>query len=331
MLLRLFKGTGPRVMFMIIITLLAVWASAFIKLHSHSSLNFNIDPMPLFGILTDSFGNSALIAIIFTFLLLALIAFLLVNLNTSLFFINERTFLPAVIYILLSGLFPQHQVLNPALPAAIFLMLAVRRIMDAYRIPGIAYNFFDAGILIGIGSLFYANLIWFGILVFVGIALLRTGSIKEISISILGLIIPYILTFGIFYVTGKDLKDLFSLVEFNLFGKTTIFSFSRLTIVVLVFYAVITMMSLFYLFTVINSKKIKSRKTFYLFLWIFLISISIFFAFKTVSVEVIWITGIPVSYFLTHYFVFIKKKLISEIFFSLLLVFIALIQIWYLK
>ncbi len=84
--------------------------------------------------------------------------------------------------------------LNPAIFGAMFLMLAIRRIMDAYRDPGIAYNFFDAGILIGIGSLFYANLIWFGLLIIIGIALLRTGNIKEIAISVIGLITPYILT-----------------------------------------------------------------------------------------------------------------------------------------
>ena len=65
-------------------------------------------------------------------------------------------------------------------------MLAIMRIMDGYHISGTAYNYFDAGLLISIGSLFYANLIWFGLLVIIGIALLRTGNLKEILISVLG-------------------------------------------------------------------------------------------------------------------------------------------------
>ena len=80
--------------------------------------------------------------------------------------------------------------------------------MESYRIPGIAYNFFDAGILIGIGSLFYANLIWFGLLLIIGIAILRTGNIKEIAISVIGLVTPYVMTFGIYYVWGKILRVL---------------------------------------------------------------------------------------------------------------------------
>lgn len=330
MLLRLFKGTGPGVILLIIITLLFVWASAFIKLQSHFSLYFDLDPMPLYGILSSLIGTNPLPGIIFTTSLVILMAYLLVNLNTTLFFINERTFLPAVIYILLSGLFPLYQLMNPAHFSAMFLMLAIRRIMEAYRVPGIAYDFFDAGFLIGTGSLFYANLIWFGLLVIIGISLLRTGNIKEIAISILGLATPYILTFGIYYVAGKDLKELLSLLDYNLFGKTTNYAFPRLTVLALTFIGLITLVSIIYLMKQMNTKKIKSRKTFSLLLWVLIISLSIYFILPSVSVEILWLTGIPVSYFLTHYFVFVRKKLMPEILFSLFFFLIVLIQLWYL-
>jgi len=221
--------------------------------------------------------------------------------------------------------------LNPAIFSALFLMLAIRRIMEAYRVQGIAYSFFDAGILIGTGSLFYANLIWFGVLVIIGIALLRTGNIKEILVSVTGLVTPYILTFGIYYVLGKDLKDLWSLLGYNLFGKPTVFEFTRITIVAVIYIGLITLVSLGYLFMLMNSKKIQARKTFSLFIWGFLIAMGVYFLLHSVSVEIVWIAGIPVSYFLTHYFLFSRKKVMPEILFSVLFILIMLIQIMYLK
>jgi hypothetical protein len=331
MLLKQFKRTGPGTIFLIIVSLMCVWASAFIKLRGHFSLYFDLNPMPLYGILSSLIGTNPLPGILFTLSLVTLMAFLMVSLNTSLFFINERTFLPALIYILLSGLFPQYQLLNPAIFAAMFLMLAIRRIMETYRVPGTAYNFFDAGILIGIGSLFYANLIWFGLLVFIGMALLRTGDIKEIVISVIGLVTPYFLTFGIYYVLGKDLKDLLSLLDYNLFGKPDDYVFTPLTIVAILFTALIMLVSMVHLLSLMNTKKINARKTFLLLFWIFLIALGAYFIAPSVSVEIIWITGIPVSYILTHYFVFVKKKLVPEIFFSVFFILILLIQIWYLK
>lgn len=331
MLLKQFKGTGPGTIFLIIVSLLCVWASAFIKLQGHFSLFFDLNPMPLYGILSYLIGTNPLPGIIFTLSVVSLMSFLMVSLNTSLFFINQRTFLPAAIYILLSGLFPQYQLLNPAIFGAMFLMLAIRRIMEAYRIPGIAYNFFDAGILIGIGSLFYASLIWFGLLVIIGIALLRTMNIKEIALSVIGLVAPYFMTFGIYYVLGKDSKELFLLLDYNLFGNPTDYVFTPLTIVAIIFTGFATLVSIVHLLSLMNTKKIQARKTFLLLFWIFLIAVGAYFMVPSVSVEIVWITGIPVSYILTNYFVFVKKKLVPEIFFSVFFILILLIQIWYLK
>jgi hypothetical protein len=331
MLLRLFKGTSPGTIFLIFVTLLLVWASAFVKLQGHFSLYFDLYPMPLYGILSALIGTNPMPGVVFTLSLVALMAFFMVNLNTTLFFIDKRTLLPAVIYILLSGLFPQFQLLNPAIFAAMFLMLAIRKIMETYRTQGVAYSSFDAAILISIGSLFYANLIWFGLLIIIGMLLLRTGSIMEVVISFIGLLTPYVLTFGIYYVSGNDLKELLSVLEYNLFGKPDSYVFTSLTTVALAFGGLITLFSLIHLYLVMNTKKIKSRKTFYLLSWLFIISILVYIVLPSVSVEIIWITGIPVSFFLTHYFIFLRKKIIPEIIFSVLFVIILVIQVMYLK
>jgi hypothetical protein len=330
MLLRIFRGVGPETIFMIVVTQILIWASAFINLQGRFSLYFDLDPMPLYGVLSSIIGTNPLPGIIFTLLLVGLMAFLIVNLNTYLFFINERTFLPAVIFILLSGLFPQYQVLNPAIFGAMFLMLAIRRIMETYRVSGTAFQFFDAGIFIGIGSLFYANLIWFGIILVAGVIMLRAISLKEIIISFIGILTPFVITFAVYYLLGKDLNELWDIILYNLFGRTGNFEFSKLTIVTLVFTGLLTLRSLTFLFMVINTKKIQARKTFSILMWIMMISLGIFFFLPSVSVEIVWITGIPVSYFLAHYFVFVKKKLMPEIIFTVLFLLIIVIQVLYL-
>jgi hypothetical protein len=330
MLLRIFKGTGPGVIFLIIIILIAVWVSAILNQRLHPRFIYESDPMPLYGFVKLLIHNSHNLGVILSFLLVSLMAFLMVNFNTTVFFIHERTFLPAFFYVLFGGLFPDQQLLNPVIPASIFLMLAIMRIMDGYHKTGTAYNYFDAGILISTGSLFYANLIWFGLLVIIGIALLRTGNAKEIVISVLGLLTPYLITFGIYYVLGKDIFALMKLIGDNLFTRSTFYPLPRLTVVALIFIVALILVSLVQLMQRMNSKKIKSRKTFSLMIWTLLISITVYFALPSASVELVWLISIPVSYFLTHYFVFVKKKLVPEILFSFLCFFILFIQIWYL-
>lgn len=331
MLLRLFRGAGFAEIFFISLTGLLIWAPAFLNPHLSASFGYDSDPMPLYGLLQKLVGGNALIGVFISFVLVMLMSFLIVNFNTSQFFINQRTFLPGAIYILITGILPDQQMLNPVLPASVFLMIAIRRIMDAYRIPGTAYNFFDASLLIGTGSLFYANLLWFALLVIIGIAILRTGNVKELLISVIGLITPAFITTGIYYAAGRDISLLPGLVYNNLFSPVSEQHFSTLVIIGLIATGVIVLISLLYLFSVMNIKKIKSRKTFTELYWALIIAFVVYFAVPSASVELIWLAGIPVSYIMAHYFIFSRKKLFPEIFFAVLFIVVAFLQIWYLK
>jgi len=330
MFLKLFKSTGPGVILFIIITFVILWISAFIDPKEAGLHIYTLKPMPLYNIIKFIVGSNPLSGVFFSFAVLSILLLQLVNFNTSVFFINERTFLPAFIYVLFSALFPQQQVFNPVLPATVFLMLALKRILDSYRKHMAASNFFDAALLISIGSLFYANIIWFGLLVFVGIALLRTLNIYEVSISLLGLATPYILILGLYYVLEKDLGIFLDVIKENLFiDDSPDYLFTRLTIIVLIYSGIMVTVSGGYLIRQMNSKKIKSRKTFYLLLWVFVISVAMYLFLPSVNLDVVWLMAIPLSYLLTNYFVFIKKKIIPEIIFSGFCLLIILVQVLY--
>lgn len=330
MLLKQFKRTGPLTIFLIVLILLFMWTGPVISMKNRFALYFDIDSMPLYALVSIVTGTHPVSGIIFSVLLVSAMAFLMVNLNTSLFFINERTFLPALFYILTGGLFPQYQLMNPAIFGALFLMLAIKRIMESYRIQGTAYNFFDAGMLIGTGTLFYANLIWFGIITIIGISLLRTWDPREIVLSLVGLVTPFILAMGIYYVSGNLPYDFIYLLDYNLFGRTAEYAFNPLIVVAVLTTGSMAFLAIAHLFVNIGTKKIQSRKTFALLLWILVASIIIFLVVPSVSVEMIWIAAIPVSYFLTHYFIFIRRKLVPEILFILFFALILFLQVWYL-
>ncbi len=327
-MLRKFREITPDVIILIFFISLLVWVKAFIHPETASFLGFDTKPMPLFFLILSVTDFSPVLSVIFTYLLVLLVAFLLVNFNTSQFFMGERTFLPALLFVLFSGLIPGQQVLNPVLPAAVFLILALRRIMDAYKTQWIAYSFFDAGLLISIGSLFYAGLIWFGLIVFIGIAILRTGNIKEITISVLGLAAPWFLTGGIFYVSGLDLNEFFSTISYNLLQKEETFYLHDVTIGVMALFAVVFIISLAGLVSAMNTKKIRSRKTFVLLIWNFVLAIALIILLKPVSYEILWLAYIPASFIISHYFVYAgRKKIIPVILFLLLFAGIGLIQI----
>jgi hypothetical protein len=329
MLLGRFKRTDLLTIFLIVVILISLWVGAMMKLRGQFFLYFDIDSMPLYGLISSFTGTHPLPGVILSLLLVSVVAFLMVNLNTALIFISERTFLPAVFYVLLSGLFPQYQLMNPAIAGTVFLMFAVKRIMESHRVQGTAFNYFDAGILVSAGSLLYANIIWFGIIIFIGIALLRTINTKEIVLTVIGLITPFIITAALYYVAGKDPFDFFRLFEYNLFGRQTVFAFNTLLVGAMIFTGLLTFAGILRLFFLMGGMKVQSRKTFALLLWILFISVFLYFANPAVSVEMMWIAAVPVSYILSNYFIHLKRKIISEILFDLFFILILMIQLLY--
>jgi len=329
MLLKRFRTAGPDVIILIFIIALIIWMGSFIHPHPLSDRGYDIKPMPLFGALLAIAGFNKLFSIVAAFLLVLLVSFLIVNFNTTLFFISERTFLPALIYIILTGFFTDQLVLNPVVPAAAFLILGMKRIMDSYQIQGTAYSFFDAGMLISVGSLFYANMIWFGILLITGIAILRTSGFKEFIISVLGMATPLFIIYGFLYLSGKDMNSLLSAVNYNLFEKDVTYEIRGLLLLISIVTVIIMLISLVHLISGINTKKIKSRKTFTLLFWTFFTAAVLYAFSKSVSIEMMWLAAIPSAYLLSHYFVFARKRLIPEIMLWVLFIMTISVQVVY--
>jgi hypothetical protein len=292
------------------------------------NMAFSSDPMPLWSVLTGLMSQSVKAQVITAFVMMLIISLLMVRFNISLFFINRRTFLPGLLYVLLYSIFPLHMVFNPALPAALLIMIALWRMMDAYRKNGVAYNFFDAALLISTASLFYGNAIWFLALVFVGTLLLRSPDLREIFVAIVGALLPYAFLYGIWYLTNRDIIDLNLLILDNLFEKAPQIVWGRTTIILLVIVALNLIIALYMLLADITTKKVKSRKTFSMLLWLFVIAVAVFAAVPSASLELMAIFAVPAAFVISDYYVFARKIVVPEILFALLIIMLVIARIW---
>ena len=111
---------------MIAIFFIAIWGGVFFRGTAiHDSVVYN-NSMPLFAALEYLVGTRIWISNIIAAAICAILIFLIGNLNTIHFFLNERTFLPSLIFILITAIFPEFQTLNPALLASFFMIIALR-------------------------------------------------------------------------------------------------------------------------------------------------------------------------------------------------------------
>lgn len=281
--------------------------------------------MPLYFILRKLTGHGQ-IEIIISLAFILLISYLLVHYNTILFFIPERTIVPSVLYAIFTGFFINYQTLHPVIPASVFMLIALRRIIDAYHINGTAFSFFDASLLIGVGSLFYANLVWFGIIPLIGVIILKGYKLKEMMLSIAGIPVTLLITAGIYYLFYPNISELIDNLRYNLFSEVDSYNFSIVELAGIATGGITLLAGIIFVFKRIKNMKIKSRKIFILLLWWCLISIALYFISPAVSVEISYLAAIPSVYYISYYFIFSKSRIIPLAIFIAFIVCTLVIQ-----
>lgn len=111
---------------------------------------------------------------------------------------REINLFPGLFYILLASSIPDFLQLSPFLLANTFYILSLSALFSVYKKSEVASHILNAGIWIGIASLFYFSYISLIFLAFIGLTILRAFKIKERLMFLSGVFVPFFL-FGIYF------------------------------------------------------------------------------------------------------------------------------------
>ena len=326
-MIRLFRGTGIGPVLVMTLITIALWIQYFINPPQLMPAPGG-DAMPLWDLIFNPLSGFPLLAVFLSSVMMVITVIVMIRFNTTVFFIPKRTYFPALFFILYFSAFPEGMILNPAMPAALLIMVGIWRMMAAYRMNGMAFNFFDAALIISSAGMFYAGAFWFVLLVITGALILRAPDFREIIITIAGALLPWIILYAVWYLTGGSMSDLTEIIRHNLFDRMPSVAMSRALIVLLIVIAVGFLPALLYLIREMPTLKIRSRKTFELLLWMTVICAVAYAITPSVSVEIIAITAIPVSFIMANYCAFTRRPLIPEILLWLMVVMIVVARFW---
>ena len=284
------------------------------------------DMMPLYRPVAWLMGKSLFLNSIIPLVLLVLLAFMSIRLNIQYAFIRVRTFLPASLLVFLASGLTRLHTMHPVYFAAFFLLFAVDRIFDSYEKNKIHSNSFDAAFLISIGSLFYMNLIFFFPMVWAGLLVIhRQLKWRDFVLPLLGLLLPWLFTF-VAYFFFNNFLDLLVIIEKNIVTENDFPVNNIPFLVYLCFLGLVTLLASVFLLVQYDEKKISSRKFFQVFFFVFLIPFILILVAPAVSHEIIIILSIPLSFLITNYLVFMKRRLVGELILYILLAGIIYLQ-----
>ena len=287
----------------------------------------DLHPMPLYK-LTLSITGTGLGSRFLGLGLVVITGFLLIRLNTRFIFIQDRTHLPLLFFLMLAGSYPPLERLNPVVPASIFLLIALERMLESYRVDRLSMNPFEASILLGIASLFYAPACFFILVIWIAQGLLRPQYWREWIYTLLGFALPYIVLYAYYYLAGRSFGDETRQILSFLSDRTPQLVLPVTYRLFFGYVLLLVIMSSFQLLRVFQAKKILARRAFNLLFWWFLTCAGIFLFVPAVSIEIFLLSFIPVAFILSHYFQYAKVKPWLIEFFFLAFVSLLLAALW---
>ncbi len=282
--------------------------------------------LPLFMFL-PGFLKTSLSMVISGLVTMVFCAFLVERINSRYAVVRTRTLLPVSLFVIIVCGITGLQTLHPVWFAALFFLLVIFRLFDAFDVRKPYSPAFDSGFLLGVGSLFYLNLTILLPAFIIGLGILgRESGWREPLIQGTGFLLPWIFAFTGYFVFD-DPMILWQTIRENILTWNLHVKGDLPFMVYLGFLSVIIFVSSVYMILHYSEGKVSSRKYFVVFFILFVFLVISFFVIPSVSLEVFVLISVPVTFLVSNYLVALRSRFWGELIFTLLLIMVIAMQL----
>lgn len=326
MILKILKSNRSVNYLLTVLFGLFLWSASLIKPYLYPFYNGESDNIlfkPIHQLLKESLTAGSIISLA----LVLLLAFLIQLLNAHFAFIRTRTMLPAPLFVLIIGGLTEMHTLHPVYFAAVFFLLAIYRLFSAFDVPRPYSAAFDSCFLLGIGALFYFDIIILFPVFLAGTAILsRETHWRIFTVNIVGVLLPFFFALSYAILTEQSL-ELLKTFEQNIISANNHFKVNLNLQIFLAFLLLLTLLGTPKLIQQYDTQKVSSRKYFNVLFLFFIFSLAGFIFVPPVSQEILVILSIPICYLASNFFVSLKNRFWGEFLISLLIGIVIFLQI----
>ncbi|MBR5958602.1 MAG: hypothetical protein IKZ99_09585 [Salinivirgaceae bacterium] len=316
MLLKLYKSNSPVMHLFTIIVAALLWLPIFCNPQWTPPIaEGSVLYRDLQGWLLPNPWVSQMIA----FALMLIEAFLLLRIDLRFIIVEDKVIMPPLFFVLIISLFSRNYNLLPALLGNLFLLMAMVRTLDSERVPEQKRLYFEAGLLIGIGTLLFPPLVAMTLFIFATQFIMRFFDIREFLASVLGFVVPFVFyLFGMFMIDEpaqfwQRMEQIGITQHFTV--KLSIVQYSAVG-----FMALFTLVALLTMTQYIRMYKVTTRKYFTLFIWLIIISVAGFFLIPCAGLTMAVFPAMSLAFIASLYFMQIRRNALGELAFLLLII-----------
>jgi hypothetical protein len=249
--------------------ILLFWVRVFL-FEGLQPISFDGMTMPLWNwLVRPVFGQNVFWAAVLSYVLAILIAFTVNRVVGRHGLLGRQSVLPALVFGLLVSAFLSVQRLHMVWMFTLFFLLAMERLMGTPNSSRKEVRCFDGGVLLGVGVLMYAKGIYLYPMLILVMGILRVLTVRSFIASFLGLLLPFILSAG-YYFIFSDVEEFAIYFVLNLFSNTGQFYHNLASQIYLPILVILTIIGLINLVRYIPTQKILTRKYFRVIIWLIL-------------------------------------------------------------
>ncbi len=239
--------------------------------------------------------------------------------------LGKPTFLPALMYITVSGLFTPFLVLSPPLICNFLVIWMVFKLFSFYKSTDAKSTVYDLGIIVAIGAIIYPSFVYLFFVIWIALIIFKPFNWREIMAGVIGYITVFFFL-GVYYYLNNSLPQLYGawLPLDTKFPESI--NINYYNYIVLAPVIIILVLCFFSLQQNFFKSYVQVRKSFQLLFFIFLIGGFSFYTKAAFHLNHFLLCTVPVAVFFSYYFVYAKRKWFYETLFALLLIGIVYFQ-----
>lgn len=231
---------------------------------------------------------------------------------------NEKSFLPAAVYIVLMNLFFDFFTLSPVLMSATFLLLAIDNVFYHIKQETSDTSIFNTGFYVGLASLFYLPCASFILFPMFGFLLFSRTSFRQYLILLIGFGFPTGITLLYFYWYDAQTAFMVNFVFSYIYLEPASIYSAPVFMVILI--APLTLVGVAIMALIGSNRHINYQVVCQQLMFFFIILSLAIFTFSEKKGAYQLIPAVPaIAFFITHYFNITRKKVVAELVFLFLL------------
>jgi hypothetical protein len=327
MLIRFFRSSQPGLLFIVPVIVL-LWFIPFAFKPAESFIEMPKHAMPLYEWLAKVIAKLPFIAqLSVSWILISIQAIYLNQLIIKHEIFPRLSFLPALFFVTLSVLFPEMQRIQPSLFTNLILLIVLDKIFMMYKNPEPFREVFDSAFLLGVATLIHSSAIVFYFFLLLALIVLLPFYWRVWVISLVGFILPFYFISVYFFWT--DQLGLFWNLKIHAsfsFIKILSLQFNSASTVLLGFVLCILIFSIRSVARHFYKSIIRTRKYFQLIFMLLIMGAVSMLLTQHISFEGMLALLIPITVLMAYNFLQIKKIVLAELFYVLLLGLIILVR-----